>query len=530
MKVRVARLLFVTAVVAPVFAACGSSDGAPSGGEPPDDVPLDTVEGESLRAPTPIKASGIGSPAAGASSARQATGASELGTDAAISSEMMIAPAAVVTEFVAGPDLPGLPGNETGYVFDSGAMPTADDAALVAAALGVDGEPALVDDGSSIRYQVGPDDGSAPSVTVWDDAMLSWTYQRAWADDPAFTCASSTDVAVIEPVEVDEDGAVSSGEAEPVEVEPLPRPDDAVECVEPEPPTGVPTADEAEAITVELLAALGLDPATLTLETWTDEWSASVTANETFGAAVVRSWGFFFGGDAELQHAWGSVATPGPVGPYDLIGLDAAIERLNDGRYGFGFPSRPGIAVLETAEAPIEDPAVSAAVDEFPEPEEVTVTLTGVGADLWWVWDVDGTAWLVPAYAFTGDDGGVYTVPAVTDEFLLVVDARVEPSVEPTPEPIPVEPDGGIGDGAEPLPADPATLAEMLGAALDDFTRFAESLGFEVRVVEIDGEGLAVTEDFRPNRINVAIVGDAGVEYVVRATMDDGTLVGETTE
>ena len=45
--------------------------------------------------------------------------------------------------------------------------------------------------------------------------------------------------------------------------------------------------------------------------------------------------------DAELQHAWGSVATPAPVGPYDLISLDAAVERLNDGRYGFGFPSGP---------------------------------------------------------------------------------------------------------------------------------------------------------------------------------------------
>ena len=53
--------------------------------------------------------------------------------------------------------------------------------------------------------------------------------------------------------------------------------------------------------------------------------------------------------------------------------------------------------------------------------EPVVVTLVDVEADLWSVMDADGTVWLLPGYRFIGDDGGWYTVPAVTDEYLIVV-------------------------------------------------------------------------------------------------------------
>ena len=46
------------------------------------------------------------------------------------------------------------------------------------------------------------------------------------------------------------------------------------------PPVGVPTADEAEARTRDLMTAVGLDPADFKLETYADQWYASVTATE----------------------------------------------------------------------------------------------------------------------------------------------------------------------------------------------------------------------------------------------------------
>ena len=61
-------------------------------------------------------------------------------------------------------------------------------------------------------------------------------------------------------------------------------------------------------------------------------------------------------------------------------------------------------------------------------PQQVTVTLVDVQPDVWWAWDVDGSVWLLPAYRFIGDDGGWYTVPAVTDEFLIQVPVDTIPS------------------------------------------------------------------------------------------------------
>lgn len=87
----------------------------------------------------------------------------------------------------------------------------------------------------------------------------------------------------------------------------------------------------------------------------------------------------------------------------------------------------------------------------------------------------------------------------------------------------------GGGDGAIPdLPQndDPAAVqctappkgvfdaTRIVGESLQQAERAARERGCTVREVERDGEGLAVTEDYRPDRVNVA-TEDGDVTQIV---------------
>src|SRR5690606_21123467 len=109
--------------------ACGSDEPGQSAGSTIPSTPStdDSTADDGLLKPRPIE---IG---AGSGSARTAELAAE--SDAAGSVAMdMIAPFRVV-DFVVG-DLPPLPTNDVGYVFQAGAMASAEQVAGLAAALG----------------------------------------------------------------------------------------------------------------------------------------------------------------------------------------------------------------------------------------------------------------------------------------------------------------------------------------------------------------------------------------------------------
>jgi hypothetical protein len=563
MSVKMSRILPLAVAAALVVAACGSDE--PDGADAPvptvsdaDDGGDDGGDDSGLRAPTPIEIA-RGSGGANTSVAAEAASA-DAAPGGAVTSDMMIAPVPWVTEFVVGDGMPPLPTNQIGYVFDSAVTVSVKQVEQLASALGVDGAVTRIDEGYGVSYRVGPDDGSAPSVWVFEDAQLSWNYNSPWNEDIVrSTCA----------VSIDSEG------------------NESTDCDEPEPPVGVPSESEAERRARDLLVALGANLDGLVFETWADDWFASVSASRRLDiGGDVQFWNFGFGAEGVLQHASGNLASPDQVGPYPLVDLDTAVARLGDSWFGgsggiatdiavtaVGAPAgEPAIAVDPPAEAtasggatdsgvaadtPADEPAVAvdppadATTSDAPaiepaiepdvepgvegdvegdveilptepmpvEPESVTVTLVDVQPDLWWAWDVDGSVWLLPAYRFIGDDGGWYTVPAVTDEFMI----QVEPPVgvpEPMPAPEPVEPgqdpDEGMATGGgepatdpavpEPAPAaDPAQLDELLGLTIDEFSAEAGAMGYDTRVVAEDGEAYAVTDDYSETRVNVAV-------------------------
>ena len=86
--------------------------------------------------------------------------------------------------------------------------------------------------------------------------------------------------------------------------------------------------------------------------------------------------------------------------------------------------------------------------------EPVTVTLNSVKPDLTMVWAADQTIWLLPAYTFGSADGGMYTVIAVTDEYIQ----------QPVAEPGTTTPAGNVSVGTAVPPvvepaADPASTS-----------------------------------------------------------------------
>jgi hypothetical protein len=300
------------------------------------------------------------------------------------------------------------------------------------------------------------------------------------------------------------------------------------------------------------MTAVGLDPAAFKFDTTADQWYASVNGTEQLdGQFAGRSFSTGFGGEGVLQYAGGVLAEPAQVGPYPLIDLETAIARLNDptgfymGGYGGGMaldtaiatrevaPAAAGVDVAEADVASVPPvtgdgstgnvggaiaPPMSEPVPvSIPTPQEVTVTLVDVQPDVWWVWDVDGTVWLLPAYRFIGDDGGWYTVPAVTDEFLVRVPVDAIPP-ETKPVPLPPETAPASTTPPETVPADTVAdvtpLESSVGKTFAEFAADAEALGLTARIVEQDGVSLPVTMDYNPNRVNVAVTGDGDAAIV----------------
>lgn len=392
------------------------------------------------------------------------------------------------TNFVYDGELPALDGQAGSWFFAPGQQPDVDRIAKLASALGVQGDVRTLPAEQGGGWAVGPEDYSAPVLTVGSDGMLSWYLSPG---QPTVTsiggCAVMSGVAT-EPA-LGAPGAVDAvAPAEPISPETVPvdapPANDGVapDCPVPNPPVGVPTKDEALAKAKQMFADWGYDVGSFQFEdAYADEWGASVNASlvlDGLKAPVMLSVGF--GENGAVTYASGYLATPARGGDYPTIGASAGLERLKAQNQFGGALDDTGVLkatdnVAASDAAPVPDTATAGAPAVLPaiapcEPEQtsvdcsptgvdsITVTLNSVKADLTMVWAADNTIWLLPAYTFGSADGGLYTVNAVDDAYIQQADpgpVSTEPVIDPgIPVPASAPADGESGNNSTGLAPD----------------------------------------------------------------------------
>ena len=453
-------------------------------------------------------------------------------------------------QFIFSGSLPSLPSSGAAWSFP--ANPDVDPARIaeVAALLGVTGQVRTLPADQGGGWMVGSAGYADASLTVSADGMASWwfspspsVYGTVGVSCPAYDPATSTEIV-----------------------------DTVPPCPEPQPPAGVPTGDEAKANAIALFTSMGYDMSSYEFDVYADEWSANVTAYLLLdGLRTPISLSAGYGANGALTWASGNLAQPQAAGDYPLVGADVGLQRLIDqqGMYGYGNQYMEGdmarsvtvpVAAGDTAGSAVGAPSVDPALPtEIAPPETlvtgeepivdvvsptptdvvlvdpilidplpvdsapIDITLTDVRLDLTMQWDVDGTVWLLPAYAFSDADGGIYTVIAVADEYIQqpdvvdppVAEVPVDPAVELPPVdpsapssgaaaecPTVVVPTGNTAPGG-PLTEDDGKI--FAGLCVADAQTVADGLGYVLRVVRLDGVDLAATADFVEWRVNVAI-------------------------
>lgn len=345
-------------------------------------------------------------------------------------------------------------GTGQAYALDPRAAYSADTAAAAAAVLGVSGEPREVDWG----WVVGPDDGTAPTLTLGKDGMIGLQYWDP-AKDP-WGCVATGSASAEGQARVDEaqpaapEGAGEQGVegAEPgaangpdasvgsdASTEPgtTAEPDAATSdmAILPEPVDceerdlgPAPKGDAAVAVLRDAMASLGVDVGDYEFraEDYDDEAYTYVTADHVVGGQRTGlQWGGSLTG-AGLQSLHGFTAPLVELGEYAVVSPAEAVERLSDPRFtsGWGGP----IAWVDG-----KDPYTrlevqgTTASPELPAPvepgsriawrvDEVTIVEARLGVAFHTA--ADGAALLVPTYELIGEDGAIWSVIAVTDDHL----------------------------------------------------------------------------------------------------------------
>lgn len=315
----------------------------------------------------------------------------------------------------------------------------------IADLFGVDGAvgKASYSDDSNPTWMVGPEDGSAPSVSVTWSGTGDWWYSDPAASsfylcDPSVTAEQSIEYGCTLPADAPENRA--------------------------------PSEDEARAKAQALFAQTGFEVDAADITTHADDWSTTATANLVVdGVKTALDWSITWSNTGDISWAYGHSIAVQSRGSYGTISAAGAVDRLEDGRWwgaagpdyqgggAIAYDTKAGDAAVEEpttdpaepTAAPVEststdpnavDPVATPApvpsdpipVDpiptDAPTPEVVDVTVETAEPTLLLMWDADGNAWLVPGYAMQVADGWWSSVVSLVEGVIAL------------PEPVQIEP------------------------------------------------------------------------------------------
>jgi len=314
-------------------------------------------------------------------------------------------------------------GSGKAWALDAASVYSAATVAHLAEVLHVSGDPVQ----QYGTWMVGPQDGSAPSVSLSPDGAASVSYYDPTRDP--WSCVKSA------PDEVQSDPAAGAGtdsSSGDSAVSPVAPPEDLPSTCDPS-TAAAPGADDAKAQASDLLSAFGIDPAGYELEVVDSGTSqaASVNAYQVVdGARSGVTWSFTILGDG-VQSLWGSLAPLVELGTYDVVSPAAAVERLGDPRFGASSGGMMPLAVDARAAAEggattdmMPAPEATPTVPATPEAgsplgwpvQEVVITSARLGVALTTL--PSGASVLVPTYELSSEDGSTWSVIAVVDDQL----------------------------------------------------------------------------------------------------------------
>lgn len=356
----------VAAAIA-IVGGAGYGIGATSGG------PMSLADGAAL----PITLQPNGAPESNAQGGIEPTVGSGAATDQKMSS--LTYPYGSGRNDFSASGLGTQAGTAQAYAYDPRSASNADTVAALAAALGIESSVELRD-GS---WVAGPQDGSAPSLSVSLDGMLSFYFQNPQ----------------INPWQCEGDQVCE--------------------------PTGQPPSEDAAIGALRaILVAAGRDPAAFefTSQVWEGSPTRAAEAKPVIdGQQLDQGWSLEMAEDGVVS-ANGALADVVDLGTYPVISEQEGFERLSDPRFSAAATTLP-IALRDQATtteewvAPTEPPATPVAGTSLSWPVN-NVEIVGARLGLTSQWQPDGSVLVVPAYAFTDAEGGTWSVLAVGESML----------------------------------------------------------------------------------------------------------------